>query len=189
MWYTCALFRVRVLSMYGGRYALSVRAFHWVMALAVAGLVALGFCMTNMSFPDNSAKRQLYTVHKACGIAVLAMLPVRLLSRLRSKVPPYSNKVSRASVILAKVVHFSLYVLMFCIPVSGYLMSSASGYPVSMWYFTVPAMIPKDESVASMFSAVHEVSVFALMAVVALHVLGALKHTFFDGDNVFKRII
>ncbi|MGN7678563.1 MAG: cytochrome b [Anaplasma sp.] len=175
--------------MSGGRYALPVMAFHWVMALAIIGLVALGFCMTSMSFSDNSAKRQLYAVHKACGIVVLAILPVRLLSRLCSKVPPYSDKISRAFVVLAKVVHFFLYVLMFCIPVSGYLMSSASGHPVFMWYFTIPAAIPKDESVASIFSAVHEISVFALIAVVVLHVLGALKHTFFDGDNVFKRII
>ncbi|WP_041651605.1 cytochrome b [Anaplasma centrale] len=175
--------------MVSGRFSLPVRALHWIMALGIIGISTLGFFMVYAPPADGPTKALMFTVHKACGMVALTLLGVRIVLRLLSTTPPYPEGISQTSIILAKVTHFVLYVLMLCIPVSGYLMSSASGRSVYMVYFSIPPIVPKNESVSAFFAGVHEVAVFTLIFVVVLHILGAIKHVVFDKENVFKRII
>ncbi|MFV9877966.1 MAG: cytochrome b [Anaplasma ovis] len=175
--------------MVGDRFSLPVRVLHWVMALGIIGILTLGFLMVYAPPADEPTKRLMFMVHKACGMVALALLGVRVVLRLLSTTPPYPEGISRTSIVLAKATHFVLYLLMLCVPVSGYIMSSAAGHPVYMVYFSIPAIVPKNESVSAFFSGVHEVAVFTLVFVVVLHILGAVKHVIFDKENVFKRII
>ncbi|AAV86346.1 cytochrome b561 [Anaplasma marginale str. St. Maries] len=177
------------LSMAGDRFSLPVRVLHWVMALGIIGILTLGFLMVYAPPAEESTKKLMYMVHKACGMVALALLGVRVVFRLLCTTPPYPEGISKTSIVLAKATHFVLYLLMLCIPVSGYVMSSAAGRPVYMVYFSIPAIVPKDESVSAFFASVHEVAVFTLIFVVILHVLGAIKHIIFDKEDVFKRII
>ncbi|MCU7611855.1 cytochrome b [Anaplasma capra] len=175
--------------MVSDKYSLPVRALHWIMALGIVGILSLGLCMVYAPPADPSTKGLMFSIHKACGMVFFVLLIVRVVLRLSSTVPPYPEKMSKTSVILAKATHFFLYVLMLCMPVSGYFMSSAHGRPVHMVYFTIPAIIPENESVADIFSGIHEVAAFTLVFMVALHILGAVKHLIFDKENVFKRIV
>ena len=175
--------------MVSGRFSLPVRVLHWIMALGIIGILTLGFLMVYAPPADEPTKKLMFVVHKACGMVALVLLGVRVVLRLFSTTPPYPKGMSRTSIVLAKVTHLVLYLLMLCIPVSGYIMSSAAGRPVYMVYFSIPAVVPKDESVSAFFSGVHEVAVFVLVFVVVLHILGAVRHVVFDKENVFKRII
>lgn len=153
------------------------KAFHWLMALMIISLLAVGIYMHDLPKEDEM-RSTLYMAHKASGMIILFLFAARILWRLTHKPPSldrYSEKVRK----VANAVHISLYLFMFSIPLSGYLMSTFHGYPVNFFgLFKFPLIVGKNESMAEFFAEAHEYMAFALIAILVLHIAGAVKHRF-----------
>ena len=121
------------------------KTLHWVMALAIFGLLALGFVMHDM--PLSPEKLQYFSWHKWAGISIFVLVWVRLVWRWISPPPPYAESMSINMQRLAHAGHLALYALMLIIPITGWLMSSAKGVP-TVWFgvLPLPDLIGKDKA-------------------------------------------
>lgn len=162
--------------------------FHWLLALLIVAAFVLGSIMTDMRI--SPAKLQYYSWHKWLGVTILALVAMRLLSRLLNGAPAYPDSMKPWEKIVASGTHILLYVLMFAVPVSGYLYTYAAGFPVVyLGMFELPALIGPNPELKPLLKEVHEVLTKIMFVLVALHVLAALKHHFIDKDGIFQRML
>ncbi len=168
-------------------YGLIAKALHWSTALIILGLLSLGFYMDGLAF--SPFKLALYGWHKSFGILVLMLLALRVIWRFTNAhllALPSHQAWER---VLAKLIHILLYAAMIGMPLSGWIMSSAAEFPVPFFgLFDLPALTGKDEALFKLMKEVHEVSAFVIIGIVGLHVAGALKHHFIDGDETLQRM-
>jgi cytochrome b561 len=180
-----------------GRYTRVAAALHWLVAALIAANVTLG--LTAELFPD-AWVRPMIDLHKSIGLTVLGLVLLRLLWRASHPAPelPVSYPwLERAG---AHATHIALYVLILALPISGWLHDSAfkdaAAFPLRIFWvipwFRIGAIEHLDattkETAHSQFFALHAWSGYALYALVALHVLGALKHQFLDGEAELQRM-
>lgn len=164
------------------------KGFHWVVALLILGLLAVGFCMEDLA-PD-PFKFQIYGIHKALGIAVLALAAARLVWRIVNIVPASPPHHKTWEKILSRCADYALYALMFAMPLSGWAMSSAGGHPVGFFgLFELPPLVGKDPDLGKAMNALHGTLAWALIGVLSLHAAGALKHHFIDRDDTLRRML
>jgi cytochrome b561 len=172
----------------GHRYGITAQALHWI----VAGLVAAQFVVARMAahLPLGARKLALLGEHKSFGMTVFMLAVIRLAWRLKNPAPPLPTDMHRVERLLARVTHVSFYVLLFAMPLSGWLMSSAKNYSVS-WFgtFTWPNLIGHNEAAFNFFKALHHLLSNVLFAIASLHVLAALKHHFWNRDDVLVRML
>jgi cytochrome b561 len=169
-------------------YRASAKWLHWTIALGVFGLLAVGLYMTDLK--ASPQKIQLYMTHKSVGLSVLALMLARLLFRLRNPPPALPDSLPRWQRLASAGTHVSFYVLLLAMPISGWLMNGASGFPMKFFgLFRVPDLIVRDAKHLAFFKEVHEVIAWTLMALIAVHVLAALKHHFIDRDAVLRRML
>lgn len=170
------------------RYGLIAAGLHWLVALAVIGLLVVGLLMTRMEpSPDTF---RLYFLHKSVGMTILLIVAVRLLWRLWQSPPGSPSNHKKWEKILAKAIHYGFYAALFALPLSGWVMSSAKGFPVNLFgLFTLPDFVQKSETLAQNAEEAHEIIAYSLIAMVGLHVAGALKHHLIDRDDTLRRMI
>lgn len=164
------------------------RALHWLSALIIVSLLAVGFIMTELKPSPQTIK--IYTAHKSFGLLLLAIVLVRILWRGVDRKPP-DLPMPAWQRWLAQGVHVALYGLMIAMPLTGWLLHSASGYPLK-WFFVgpaVPALIAKDSGSKHFFEDAHEILAWVLIVVLLLHIAGALKHHFIDRDRTLMRML
>jgi cytochrome b561 len=169
------------------KYSLPAIIIHWIMAILVIGMVPFGWYMSDLDFsPD---KLQFYAWHKSIGVTILALFFLRLFWRLYKGVPaPLPHKMWEEK--LSKATHVLLYVLIAIMPLTGWLMSSANGFPVSVWSaFVLPDLIDKNQELGKLLNNIHSKIAWAIIIVAGLHLLGALKHHFIDKDNTLRRML
>jgi cytochrome b561 len=169
------------------RYSGTAQALHWLMAVLLGGLLALGLYMADLALsPD---KLRLYSWHKWAGVTAFALLLVRLAWRVAHRPPPLPQAMPKPMQLAAHGGHLLLYALMFAIPLSGWLMSSAKGFQ-TVWFgvLPIPDLIGKDRALGEQLTDIHESLNWLLMAVLAVHVGAALKHHFIDHDDVLRRM-
>ena len=169
-------------------YSGTAKSLHWLMALLIAGLMALGLYMHEL--PLSPQKLQLYSWHKWAGVTVFALLLVRVAVRIAFPPPPLPAGMSRGQQLSAHAGHLALYLLMLAIPVSGWLMSSAKGFQ-TVWFgvLPLPDLVGKDKALGELLAEVHETLSWMLVALVAVHAAAALKHHFIDRDDVLARML
>lgn len=169
------------------RYNVVARTLHWLMALALTGLVIVGYTMKTL--PRSPLKLQVYSWHKWIGISLLVLVILRLLWRLFNRPPALPAGMSPFSRTLAHGGHAALYLLMVSIPLTGWLMSSAMGFQ-TVWFGVIPLpdLLSKDRPLGELLVQVHIFLNYALIAMVSLHILAALKHQFIDRDGLLSRI-
>ncbi len=160
---------------------------HWMTALIILGLLPLGFYMTLMDFSET--KLTLYGLHKSFGLLVLVLAFVRVFSWVIVRKPAHLDSHALWERIAAKIAHFILYLSLFLMPVSGWVMSSAGDFPIAFFGIPVPHVMEKSEEIFKLSRQVHEFSSYTLIAVIGMHVLGALKHHFVDRDTTLRRMI
>ena len=171
-----------------GHYTGVAKILHWF----VAGAVVLQFILAQLA--DNAASdlRELALLanHKSVGITILAVAIVRIAWRVANPPPALPAGMPRWQVTASHVSHWSLYALLLLIPVSGWLMSSASAYSVS-WFnlFQLPDFVQPDAGMADVYEEIHEILAKALFVIATLHILAALKHALFDKDDVLHRML
>ncbi len=163
---------------------------HWI----IAGMVVLQFTLANLAegAEDAGAKlRQLILLanHKSVGITILALVAVRLLWRLVNKPPDLPVSLPDRQVVASRISHWSLYALLFAMPVTGWLTSSASAYSVS-WFnlFQLPDFVSPDRELKEIFESIHKTLALILFIVAGIHILAAVKHAVIDRDAIVRRI-
>lgn len=190
------------------RYTRTAIILHWLIAVGIFAMFAIGWYMTGL--PKEAPKassfdlfdlgiytlqvaepispRTLYfNLHKSIGVTLLALIALRVLWRLTHEPPALLSSLQVWERKLAKAGHHLLYLLMIAVPVSGLIMASYSKYGVK--WFGMP-LIPGlgNDPMRKVFVEVHEIIGIVLLAVVVLHILGALKHKFLDKDETLRRM-
>ena len=170
------------------KYGWMAQVLHWSMALLIIFLLALGLYMVPL--PLNALKLKLYGWHKEWGIVVLMLVVFRLLWRLSTFQPPYPSHMPTWQKWAASSVHFAFYLLMIAMPLSGWLLSSASGLPVSFFgWFVLPDLISGNEQSRYLLTEVHKWLGYAFIAAICGHVGAALQHHFIDKDDILRRML
>lgn len=164
------------------------KALHWLVALAVVGLLVVGWIMDEM--PNSPDKIKVYALHKSFGITVLALMLVRLAWRRSNPRPALPPTMKRWERTLAGVVHGGLYVVLLAMPLSGWLYNSAANFTLK-WFglFAIPPLSAPDKDLKYLAEDVHWFLSWMVVTLVVLHVAGALKHHFVDRDDVLRRML
>lgn len=170
------------------RYTGMAIGLHWMMAGLIIVAFALGWTLADMELSPQ--KLRWLSWHKWLGITVLGLAALRLVWRLVHPAPPLPATIPVWQQGAAHAIHLLLYGLMFAIPLSGWLFSSAKGIPVV--YLTIlplPDLIGADEQWAHRLRMLHEVLNYTLLIAVAAHVGAALKHHFIERDDILARML
>jgi cytochrome b561 len=173
------------------KYSLSSRIIHWLMAVLIIAILAIGIYMTEFLPKDSVNRSQIYSFHKSLGVMAIILIITRIINRFLNKAPNLPQSMAKAEKILAHLGHVGLYLLMIIVPVSGYLMSNSFGYAVSFFSLELPFVVEKNFELAKIFAEIHELSSYSILGLVAIHVLAVIKHRFFDKpeNDVLKRMI
>jgi cytochrome b561 len=164
---------------------------HWVTAALFIGTLALGLVLEEL--PKGAIKTELMGLHKSVGIAILALALVRLAWAWISPRPASPAAVSTTSTTqktVARLVQVMLWVGLLGLPLSGWLVSVSGGHAVSFFgWFDLPMLMGRNETLHGGMEELHEALANLLIAAIALHVAGALKHHFLDRDTTLTRML
>lgn len=172
----------------------TTRALHWSIAIAVLGLIAFGLIMTwTEAFP-------LYHWHKSAGLLVFLAIVPRAVWRLRHGLPHPVRPFTPIEHWGATLVHWSLLACTVAMPLTGMVFSAASGHGFGLFAWDLfpahhgdpanPALeTPNDERLADLGQAAHHWIGWILLALIGLHIAGALKHHFLDRDRTLTRML
>jgi cytochrome b561 len=180
------------------RYGSVAMTLHWLIAVLLIGNICLGLYMGDLS-RDDPNKMVIFQYHKSIGLTVLLLSLIRLAWRLINPVPPLPRGMSPMMRILAHASHFVLYFVIIAIPLSGWLMVSASSIGLGTpWFglFNVPdapilSSLPRalKHPYHEAFETVHVYLAWATIVLIPIHVLAALYHQFLRRDDVLKRML
>jgi len=162
---------------------------HWLVALMVFSLFGLGLWMVDLGYYDSWYKTAP-ELHKSFGILLFVTMLIRLLVKYVQISPTPLASYSAAEKKIGGIMHGALYLVIFVLMISGYLISTADsrGIEVFSW-FTVPSLGELFEQQEDIAGLIHEYVAYTLIAMVVLHVLAALKHHFLDKDKTLLRML
>lgn len=169
------------------KYSTAAIILHWLMALLIAALFGLGWYMTGLT-KGSPERSWFFALHKSLGLTVALLALVRLGWRLRIAPPELPAVIPYWKRLLAEYTHLVLYLLMFLQPVSGYLSSSFSGYSTRFWGVPLPDWGWKNEALNQLFTGIHVASSITLLALIVLHIIGALQHGLQREESVMLRM-
>lgn len=161
---------------------------HWGIALLIFVQFALGWLAVTWRL--SPTKLQLYIWHKSFGILLLTLVAVRIFWRLLNPVPRLPLETSPAEQLAARASHALLYGLMLAIPLSGWIINSASGVPFRIfWWFPLPAISAVDKGIEAMAKQVHFALFIVLVLVLVVHIGAALRHHYIKRNDVLSRML
>ncbi|MFM0381638.1 cytochrome b [Paraburkholderia strydomiana] len=160
------------------------RFLHWTMAPLIVAMLFIG---VGMVATVSRAHDTLIAIHKPLGIALLLLVVIRASVRLRRGSPPLPRDMPASQKMAAKGSHAVLYALMFAMPLIGWAMLSAAGYPLTLWGpLHLPPIAPHNVELFAVLRALHTWLAFALFGTVLLHLAAALFHGLIRRDGVFS---
>jgi len=170
------------------RYTRIAIALHWLIAAAIIGSFSVGLYMVDL--PLSPTKLRIYSWHKWAGVTIFLCVALRLGWRLRHAPPELPAAMPAWQRSAAAATHVLLYLLMFAVPLSGWLMSSAKGFQ-TVWFgvLPLPDLLNKNKELGDLLQQVHQVLNFTMAALVLAHLGAALKHHFIDRDDVLARML
>lgn len=160
---------------------------HWIVGAAIVAQFALGWWMLEVPKDPPGARAGWFNLHKSIGITLAAFVVFRLLWRMRHAPPPLPGALPAAQRFAAAWTHRALYGCMLAMPLTGYLGSSFSGYPIKYFGMALPHWGWSWPAAKSLMSGVHWAAACLLGALIALHVAAALWHAL-RRDGLFARI-
>jgi cytochrome b561 len=170
-------------------YKSSQKWLHWVSAVLILGLFALGVWMRTLGYYD-TWYQTAPKWHKQIGIVLLFIMAARLVWRFIAKAPAPLTNHKPWEVKVAHIAHYVLYFGVFSIMASGYLIATADNRPIDVFgVFNMPVLFMPFDGQEDVAGLIHEYGAYALMAVIALHVAGAIKHHVIDKDSTLKRML
>ena len=170
------------------QYTRTAIALHWLIALLIFVAFPVGLYMVDL--PLSPQKLKIISWHKWAGITVLALVLVRILWRVTHRPPALPDSMNSIEKLAAHGAHHLLYLLMIAVPLVGWLMSSAKGFPV-VWFgvLPLPDLIGKSESLAEFFEEAHEILAWLMALIVVAHAAAAVKHHFVARDGILARML
>lgn len=158
------------------------RLLHWTMAIMILAMLFIGIGMVS----SESRYGPLVAIHRPLGIAILALVAVRLIYRLFNPPPPLPHAMPRPIKLLAHLSHYALYALMFAVPIVGWSMLSAGGYPIVLaGALRLPPILPHDLALYATLREAHTILAILLFLTFLAHLGAALLHAFVFRDGVF----
>lgn len=171
----------------GSAYGSVSRLNHWITAALFIGLIALGLYMVDL--PRGPEKGELIQIHKGLAIVLMALVSFRIAWRFISPGPELVRTGTSLEQKLAVTVHAFLFLGLVAMPLSGWIMSNAGGHPAGFFgLFNLPTLVDRSEVVHEIAETVHGLLGKAMIVVIALHFLGALKHHFAYRDHTLRRM-
>jgi cytochrome b561 len=169
------------------RWGAVTQSLHWL----IVALIIMQVTLATLADEAPPAKKLgLLAYHKSVGITILTLAVLRLVWRWLNPTPLLPTTLKPYERALARFTHVMLYVLLFAMPLSGWMMSSARGFPVSWFGFLqLPDLVPKSKPLFEALVVTHGTLAVVLGVVVALHVAGAMKHHFVLRDDVLRRML
>jgi cytochrome b561 len=168
-------------------FNLLARLLHWTMAALILAMLFIGIGMVSTV---SARYHELLAVHKSIGILILALAAVRLINRLINPPPALPADLPAWQQVLAKASHVLLYAFMFALPLVGWSMLSAGGYPIVVFSsVNLPPILPHDAHLFAVLRATHTVLALLLFAVFLGHFGAALFHKLIRRDNVLKSMV
>ncbi|MFM0175495.1 cytochrome b [Paraburkholderia sediminicola] len=160
------------------------RLLHWTMAPLIIAMLFIG---VGMVATVSSAHNTLIAIHRPLGIALLLLVVLRVGVRITRGSPPLPDDMPTPQRFAAKASHLVLYVLMAAMPLIGWAMLSAAGYPITLYGpLHLPPIAPHNVELFALLRALHTWLAFALFATVLLHLAAALFHGLIRRDGVFS---
>ena len=190
-------------------YTKMAKVLHWLIAIGIFAMFALGWYMTDL--PKEAPKQMAYdlfdwgiytwqvseeisprsfyfNLHKSIGVTIFALILFRILWRISHKPPALLATYKAWERKLATGAHHTLYLLMVALPLSGVIMAVASKYGIK-WFGLEFIGGLDNKPLREAFKEMHEIVGIVILVVVAVHILGALKHKFIDKDDTLKRMM
>jgi cytochrome b561 len=190
------------------RYNKVAIVLHWLIALMIFGMLALGWFMSDLpkdapkimsldlfnwhihtvQFKEAiSARSYYFNLHKSFGVTLFVLVLLRVYWRVTHTPPALPASIAAWQLKAAKASHHLLYLLMVLMPLSGVIMAAYSKYGVK--WFGIPVITGLDnEPMRGLFKEMHEFIAWLLLGLVVIHILAALKHKFIDKDEVMGRM-
>lgn len=169
------------------RYPIAARLLHWIMALLIIGMLALGLAMVDSLA---SWRTSAITVHKLCGLSILLLAVGRLMLKLFYRAPSFPAGMPPLQRRIAHLSHHALYGLMIAVPLVGLAMQGTAGTPVILpGAHVLPVPIPTDLALYGMVRTAHGLLAWALLTLILLHIAAALHHAFVKKDGLLRRML
>lgn len=171
------------------RYHGFSRFLHWLMAIALLAMIAVGSYMSDLA-DDAPGRLELINLHKASGFALLWLALLRLGWSFIKTSPPLPSAFNRTETRLMKATKHLLYLAMILVPLSGWMMANFAGYAVKYGGVSVPLLFTKNKQLAGFFHETHEILPWVLLALIIAHLTAVIYHRFEGGDkDILKRML
>ena len=170
------------------------KAIHWLVAILVIGALGFGMTIGYYGFQGlveaygQETTNLIYKYHKTAGGAILGLMVLRLLAKLRYGKPAYETPLKPWEQTASALTHRGLYVCLFLMPVFGWLGTGAGGFPVEFFDWKLPPLFGKDKDLSELFFTLHGIFGWLTLALAVLHIGGAFKHAIVDADKVMYRM-
>jgi len=163
------------------------KALHWLVVVLVLLMAWIGLRMEDM--PNGPDKIATYATHKSIGITILALVLVRLAWRFYAGAPDAVPGTPRLQERVASLTHWALYALLLAMPISGWVLNSASGFPLQ-WFalFNLPAIAGRDHDLHEVAEDLHEWLFWAMVTLAVVHAAAAFYHHLFLRDATLSRM-
>lgn len=170
------------------RYDRFAQSAHWLIALLLTGSFTLGLVMTDL--PTSPLRLRLFAWHKWLGVLIFAAVSLRLAWRLRHPAPPLPDSVPGWQREAARISHHFLYIFLFAVPLSGWLMSSAKGFQTVLFgVLPIPDLLAKNPPLGAALEETHHLLAWMFLGLIGLHIAAAFKHLLVNRDGVFARML
>jgi cytochrome b561 len=167
------------------QFAAFSRLLHWTMAAMVLTMLCVGVAM--VASLDNY--HVLVSIHRPLGIAILVLVVVRFVNRLLNPPPPFPATMSRAERLAATASELTMYGLMFVLPLVGWAMLSAAGYPIVLYGpLQLPVILPHDLMLHAVLRKTHTILAYLFFLLFIAHFGAILLHTLIVRDGLLKRM-
>ncbi|MDZ7747913.1 MAG: cytochrome b/b6 domain-containing protein [Halofilum sp. (in: g-proteobacteria)] len=176
------------------RYTLAQRLVHWLVAVLALLTLGIGLTLGWLGFEGArdafglGATNALYIAHKTIGVLLLVLMLARAALRLYCGKPAYAVALARPQRIASEIVHGLLYVLLLAMPVIGWMATAAGGFPINFFHWVLPPLIGENEALSETLYTWHLGIGLAILALVSIHVAGALYHWLIRRDGVMQRM-
>lgn len=168
-------------------YSSGSKFFHWLIAVIVISMLSGSFFLNDLPEQYQSIA---YLYHKSFGLTVLFLMCARFLWIQYTGKPNLPRTVKQWEKILSRLVQYSFYILLICMPLSGWVLSVAENrVPSYFGLFQMPLPIAANKALSKLMDQSHKTIAWILIALLVLHIAGALKHHFFDKDDVLKKML
>jgi cytochrome b561 len=160
------------------------RLLHWTMAAMVLAMLAIGVAMV----ASLANYHLLLSIHRPLGIGILILVVVRFVNRLLNSPPPFPPTMPRVERLAATASEFTMYGLMFALPLVGWGMLSAARYPIVVGPIQLPNILPHNIVLYSVLRTTHTILAYAFILTFMAHFGAILFHTLIVRDGILSRM-